>query len=372
MAGKLQWKEQMLRQIDDFKLDMRSPVKSNVRSDEILKMQKQGISQTSENLMKSGVLTKFARRKLKLEQEQLGIVSSIQPSSTSAAPTTKFDCYNELSWLKVEVRRLEGEVRKLSTEKSVLLQEKSMWVTKFQEENKKWHGLLTDVKVLKAKLTTEMNDFAYQRHALRTVEINAADRALYDVCMHQLPLNGALPEITSGAQRLKAMEAHAMLTSLVTTCRQAQVEFQDKLTSLVVEAEEAYIHAHGLPTGSDSAPPSHLPSAADVAAVQTMVDNVKQWTRNCCELACAVSDQPANAAGWSQQVPRGVEDEDDAQVPLGGMGPEEAAVLRKTIAQLRSKNAEVSRKGVLWIILPYCDRFTFILHIFAFAFLSYS
>ena len=207
------WKQQQtLKQLEAFKLDVQNPFKPKISSNDILSNQKPGALQNSEDMIKNGVLTKFARRKLKNEQETVGnIVDQTAAPGAIASPSVKFDCYNEVGWLKVEVRRLEGVVKKLREEKSQLVQEKSLWFSKFHDENKKLHDLLSEVKITRMKLTTEISDFEAQRNALRSIEVNAADRKLYDICVNKLPLPAIMPDITSGNKKLKAMEVSIYL-----------------------------------------------------------------------------------------------------------------------------------------------------------------
>lgn len=350
------WKQQQtMKQLAAFKLDVQSPIKNHVRSHEILQSQKQGNTQNSEEMLKSGVLTKFASRKYKLEQQNAGINPDApivsKGNASSVSPTGKFDCYNEAGWLKVEVRRLEAEVRKLSAEKSYLLQEKSTWFTKFQDENTKWSSLLKDVKVMKARMATEMNDFAHQREALRTVEINTEDRALYDLCMHQLPLNKAIQETTSGKKRMKAIELHAVLTSLVTTCRNAQAQFMDNFSGMIVDAEN--LHIQNMADESENTA-NNPDLQQNLQKLHELVNNIKQWGKNCAALTDAINDSSIDprhvylteggvGAGTNGDAGNDIAGMMSDFVSPNGTGSGNEAGLRKTIAQLRSKNAELTK-----------------------------
>lgn len=332
-----------MRQLEAFKQDVKSPMKNQVRSEDILSRQKAGATQSTEDMIKKGVLSKMAQRKMRQEQMASGIVSeaSTPGVNPSYGPAAKFDIYNEVDWLKIQVRKAEDDNKRLMNEKALLLQEKTLWYDKFHEENKKWRGMLTDIKVTKAKLNTEISDFAAQRNALRTVEVNTKDRNLYDACMSQLPIPEATGDITSGTKRMKALELHSFLTGLVVTSRCAQAEFTDHLLSMVKEAEEQFLSSLGDGSGANAGP--------SLQKHQVLVDSIKQWSKHNSDLTAAMINHTS-----SSNIAPAFSTRDDIAVDDGVVSSmkhvEELAdvkasneELRATIAQLRSKNAELTR-----------------------------
>jgi len=344
MAEKQQWaqwkQEQTKMQLEAFKQDVQSPVRNQVRSGDILSLQQLGSNKNTEDMVKNGVMSKFAKRKLKKEQEVSGIVSDMGShggGNASFGRAASYDCYNEAGWLKVAVRKLEDENKQLAEDKKNLVQEKSLWYVKFQEENKKWMGMVADIKIAKAKLSTEISDFVAQRNALRSVEICANDRKIYDACMNKMPIPNGLEEITSGNKRLRATELHALLTGSVVSARTAQAEFTEHFTAMVMDAERMFMDS--------------VSAGANLQAQQkqvVLIEQVKQWSKNCTDLTAAMIKH-SHASDLSCET--GTVAAGNVDDVVGNVIRQTAEIdelklnnndLRQTIAQLRSKNAEVS------------------------------
>lgn len=341
-------------QLEAFKQDVQSPIRNQVRSDDILSNQQLGANKNTEDMVKNGVMSKFARRKLKKEQEASGIVSeagSHGGGNGSYGRAAAYDCYNESGWLKVAVRKLEDQNKQLTEERRQLLHEKSLWHTKFQEENRKWMAMVADIKIAKAKMATEVADFCAQRNALRTVEICAQDRKLYDQSMHQMPIPNGIDVITSGNKRLRATELHALLSGAIVSTRTAQSEFLDHFIAIVTEIEELFME--GVMAGANNLQTQQRQSM--------LVEQVKQWSRHCADLTAAMVNHTkasnisnSNIDGAGSAVEGSADSSNSGNIDNALIESSQAASreidelklnnddLRQTIAQLRSKNAEVS------------------------------